>query len=195
MIRWKAQKDRKTQIISTLLAEVWHLDSIVSNSAEANAYLEHYEHLLRNPYLVNKEQTNLGQTHGQATKVVALARKIQPLIGERLRDVKTAICSDPPSELLKPIIENAVSNAVNFVLRLWLFVPLTLDDENATFAELMRSALPVRDSGHGAVLSLDFKAKNLIRTGGFTVRTTSYLSQHLEMDDLTIYVFRHAAIL
>ena len=195
MIRWKTQRDKRLGITEKLLAEVWHLDSIAAGSAEAEAYFEHYLQLLQDPCLVNKEQTTLGRTNDQTTKVVALVRKVRPLIGGHLRDVKTAIRDDPPGELMKPVKEAAVVNAVDFALRLWLFVPLVLHNEEATFAALIGNALPAQVPVKGKALSFGFNAKNLIRRGGFSVRTTSDLSKHLDMDDLTIWVFRHAAVL
>ncbi|KAI1608844.1 hypothetical protein EDD36DRAFT_482666 [Exophiala viscosa] len=172
MNRWKTQRDKRLGIIEKLLAE-----------------------LPQDPCLVNKEQTTLGRTSDQATKVVALVRRVRPLIGGRLRDVKTAIRKDPRGEFVEPIKEAAVVNAVDFALRLWLFVPLVLDVEDATFAGLMRSALPAQIGVQGKALSFGVNAKNLIRRGGFSVRTTSDLSKHLDMDDLTIWIFSHAAVL
>jgi hypothetical protein len=198
MFRIRNKKGRRLAITSRLLQEVWQLpDPGVPMSAETSAYFEHYEQLLKDPSLVSREETTLGRTDDQARKAVALVHKVQSAIqrGKRLGEIKNAVLDDPPEELLKPITSGAVTNAIDFALRLWLFVPVLLDDDNSTFEDALRQSLPRRDPIQRAVLSIDFNAKNLIRRGGFLVRTTSYLSQHLEMDDLTISVFRHAGFL
>lgn len=198
MFRIRSRKDRRVEITSRLLQEVWQLtDPGVPMSAETSAYFEHYEQLLKDPSLISREETTLGRTDDQARKAIALVQKVQSVIqrGKRLGEIKNAVRDHPPAELLSPITPGAVTNAIDFALRLWLFVPVVLDNDNSTFEDALRQSLPPRDPIQRAVLSIDFNAKNLIRKGGFLVRTTSCLSQHLEMDDLTISIFRHAGVL
>lgn len=191
-------------VTTRLLRDVWGLEppNRASPSAltriEAKAYLKHYEELLHDTSLINKEELALGDVPNQSAEVITLIRLVKERWPFPITDIKAAIRSPPPCWLLRPSEDETIAKALDFGLRLWLFVRPNLEEPSLPLDEVIRRSLPqVGPPLHGA-LSFDFSAKSLMRKGGFIFRPTSYLSQHLTIDEhsrLTIYVFRHARVL
>jgi hypothetical protein len=121
--------------------------------------------------------------------------------GASLKTIKDDIRAHAPSYIADVARSDAISNTVDFSIRLWLFTEADLMDEDSSLKECVARGLAEISSRSASssrlkALSYDFSAKSLARKGGFTLVWTSYLTQHLTFATPTrLRVFRHASVL
>ena len=88
--------------------------------------------------------------------------------------------------------------ALDFVVRLWLFIEPSLEDATWTLSKVVFAALPERAAfqQNSSYLTRDFCAKSLTRKGGIKIEWTSYLAEHLSLVGKSrLRVFRHVSAL
>jgi hypothetical protein len=209
------------QIISMLLSRIWGLtppaspDPDALNKYEARSYFDHYKDLLYDASLIQEEEITLGQVNNQCEQVAELVRIVQENWTRPIGEIKDAVVSSGhPPWLVRQHDRRALSKSVDFAVRLWLFVPLHVDKitrkrgteltdamtslDAATIQNEAQRWIPPRLDPHGT-LSFDFTVENLVRKAGLVFRPTSFLGQHLVMEDFSnstvIHVFRHVRAL
>jgi hypothetical protein len=100
--------------------------------------------------------------------------------------------------MVSPADDDSTLAALDFAIRLWLFIKPVLEDGTRTLCQVVTAELPERTArrhyyGH---LSRDFCAKSLTRKGGIKIEWTSYLSDHLTfVGKARLRVFRHVSAL
>jgi hypothetical protein len=115
-------------------------------------------------------------------------------------DIVSRICRNSPDWLPKNVPEKAATAAVEFGLRLWLFITPDLRDKKLTLAECAKKGL-LGVNSHGKksaieTLSRDFSEQSLTDKGGMTIVPTSNLSEHLTFEaEKRLCVFRHGSVL
>lgn len=117
-------------------------------------------------------------------------------IKENLNDLDT-------TRILSKKSDEAINQRVEFLIQLWLMVQPRQglsSEPSFTLEDIVRMSLDYPSiEGSGPVpefLSPDFKAKSLVRIGGFRIIYTSSLSEHLLCTSgHEVKVFVHASIL
>jgi hypothetical protein len=196
------------KILSRLRHELWGFESMSVESRlgpgrkvrescrESLAYKELYDVLLHTGSLVSQEDFSLDDSSHNLSQVLRLVKVVQCSWDLPVDRIKSNVASGQPACLRKPSDVGAVRKALDFAVRLWLFIPLRYDNDRATLTELLSEKLEKGQAQSGS-LSLDFSAINLVRKAGITLKPTSDLSAHLQLEwsdsnRCVVHVFRHA---
>jgi hypothetical protein len=190
------RNERELVVVRDLMAGIWGM-KVDPGLGDAAAYIDHYSNLLASPNIVDQQTLTLRRSED----VLNLVNHLKGKSGASLKIIKDDICAHAPSYIPDVARADAVSNAVDFSIRLWLFTEADLRDEDVTLKESLAKGLAVISSKKGSSSRLkavtnDFSAKSLARKGGFTLVWTSYLTQHLTFATPSkLRVFRHASVL
>ena len=141
-----------------------------------------------------------GHSASQADRndIVELVEVVSADRDKPVAQIRDAIRKADPKWMISAADDESTLAALDFVVRLWLFVKPNLEDGTRTLSQAVAAELPEQaafqqNSGH---LSRDFCAKNLTRRGGIKIEWTSYLSDHLTfVGKARLRLFRHVSAL
>ena len=115
-----------------------------------------------------------------------------------IAQIRDAIRQADPKWMISAIDDDSTLAALDFVVRLWLFVKPSLEDGTRTLSKAVLAELPERAAfqQNSGYLTRDFCAKSLTRKCGIKIEWTSYLPEHLSLVGKSrLRVFRHVSAL
>ena len=216
------QKRTDEHITSRLLPWIWRLeppgspDPDALNKYEARAYFNHYKGLLCDASLIQEEEITIGRMSKQCDNVAELVGVVRQNWDRPISEIKAALVSSGKPCWLVRENDPALSKIIDFAVRLWLFVPLHVDQitrkprneradawkdlDATTIQTKAQRCMPPRRILPGN-LSFDLNLENLVKKAKLDFRPTGMLHQHLMMEgpysggSTVIHVFCHVRAL
>jgi hypothetical protein len=178
------------ELSRALLLGVWGLTfgHDVNYSA---AYTDHCKNLL--VLLSGHASTQIDRNDIIDIVELVGARRDKP-IGQIQDEIRVA----DPKWMISAADDDSALAALDFVIRLWLFIKPDLGHGSRTLAQVVAAELPPPAAPQlkSGNLACDFCAKSLTRKGGIKIEWTSYLSDHLTfVGKGRLRVFRHVSAL
>jgi hypothetical protein len=173
-----------------LLLGVWGLTFGLDVNYSA-AYTDHCKNLLG---LLSEHSSS----QIDRNDIIDLVKLVSASRVETIGQIKDDIRAADPKWMMFAGDDDSIFDALDFAIRLWLFVKPELDDGTRTLSQVVAAKLPERMAPQQkpSHLSRDFCAKDLTRRGGFKIEWTSYLSDHLTfVGKARLRVFRHVSAL
>ncbi len=173
-----------------LLLGVWSL-AIGADVRFFEGYTEHCRNLLSplNAHCSSAIDRN---------DIVELVELVSAHRHQALAQIRDEITAADLKWMISTTDDESVQAALEFVIRLWLFVEPNLSNSALTLAQVVEQELPERASllPGLAHLAYDFSAKSLTRKAGIKIEWTSYLSEHLSfVGKSRLRIFRHVSAL
>jgi hypothetical protein len=192
-LRRRGRKCSADDLSCALLLGVWGLNFGYEVHYSA-AYTDHCRNLLG---LLD------GYSYSQIDRndIIALVQLVDADRDKSIAQIRDDIRAADPKWMISGADDDSTLAALDFVVRLWLFIKPGLEHGTRTLSQVVAAELPERTTlqrkpDHLPHLSRDFCAKSLMRKGGIKIEWTSYLSDHLTFVGKTrLRVFRHVSAL
>lgn len=178
------------QTTQTLLSKLWLLPTPLY-TYQQRSYRKH---------LANCQRVHIDRTIPctSCNEILKLKDELGSLASEDLDEIYNRIGHEYASSNGVPS-DASIHRALQFAIRLWLFVPL--DEELLRGFDTLPMIIERRLRAVGATqgpaetLSDDFSQMTLSRIGGLRLVWTSDISRHLVLEDEYLYCFQHGAAL
>lgn len=178
-------------IVRKLARELWLIPEDLDDN-QLQAYREHIREC-------RKVKDDTAIPCGRLPEVLKLADAVSSCTAMSLSDTYDELRKQyQPNPSQSQINESSIQQALEFIVRLCYFVPLTTDLRKGqqTIQDALHNALPAQTNGvQGRRLNEEFCEKNLSRIANLKFRPTSDLRRHLELKGREVLVFRHGTAL
>jgi hypothetical protein len=189
-LRRRGAKSAINDLSLALLLGVWGL-TFGHDVHHPAAYTDHCKNLL--DLLTGHSSSQIDRND-----IINLVELVDASRDKPIEQIRDDIRAADPKWMISAIDNDSLLAALEFVIRLWLFIKPQLADGTRTLSQVVAAELPqCKTSQHNPDhLSRDFCAKSLTRKGGIKIEWTSYLSDHLTfVGKARLRVFRHVAAL
>ena len=189
-LRRRGAKRAISDLNLALLSGVWGL-TFGHDIHHSAAYIDHCRNLL--DLLAGHSSSQIDRKD-----IIDLVELVSGSPDRPIEQIRDDIRATDSKWMISAADSDSLLAALEFVIRLWLFIKPQLADGTRTLSQVVAVELPQRRSplhnpGH---LTRDFCAKSLTRKGGIKIEWTSYLSDHLTfVGKERLRVFRHVAAL
>ena len=189
-LRRRGAKSSIDDLSLALLLGVWGL-TFGHDVHHPAAYIDHCRNLL--DLLAGHSSSQIDRKD-----IIDLVELVGASRDKSIEHIRDEIKAADPKWMISAADNDSPLAALEFVIRLWLFIKPQLSDGTRTLSQVVAVELPQhRTSQHNpGHLARDFCAKSLTRKGGIKIEWTSYLSDHLTfVGKARLRVFRHVAAL
>jgi hypothetical protein len=188
----------EAQITTNLLHGVWGFATHQNVfEGKASSCLFHYKYLLDDRRLLPDRITSLRESNTQSADVISFITDLKSKTNSSLGTIRTWLQTNPPRWLQPNPSQQNVDKILTFAAKLWLFTRLDLSNDQLTLEAAAKSQInKIKGVETKTFVWLDFSADTLTRKGGFRIKWTSDLCEHLTFDsNSVIRVFSHASVL
>jgi hypothetical protein len=189
-LRKRGAKTSIDDLSLSLLLGVWGL-TFGHDVHHPAAYIDHCRNLL--DLLAGHSSSQIDRKD-----IIDLVELVGASRDKSIEQIKGDIRAANAKWMISAVDNDSLLAALEFVIRLWLFIKPQLADGTRTLPQVVALELPQhRTSQHSpGHLTRDFCATSLTRRGGIKIEWTSYLSDHLTfVGKARLRVFRHVAVL
>ena len=179
---WDRRGEDRAQLGAALNEHIWGLPQ----GASSKFHLEHYDALS-----AGVKDKLLFQTHRDAVGLVTLVKNGRY---RALQDLRSDIRALRPVWLLDNT-DTTIQEAIDYAVKLWLMVETRSWNGSDSLCTYVQGLFVANAGAVPADEEIRFNARSLWAIGGFDIRWTSWLSEHLRVKGKTLYVFRYASIL
>lgn len=202
--RFKNHQNLENKACQELLKEVWCLDwnySPVNSGVPPDPYLIHWKNSVNaaNEF-ANDPDLSLSD-RGVAIGLVNILRakldEHPSAIEEHFRSSCPVAATTTPTSTPPQLTNEQARAALIFARTLWLHASPDLMSATSSFRAAVQGCVPPRTdpANISGLLSPDFCAKHLSRTGGFSIVRTDRIERHLNSYKGTIEVFCNSSML